>query len=177
MKESRENFVDLKAFTTTIGIEQMIEFSYTGIIKITFDTIISLLDAASYFQINEALTLINDYLIQKCTEKNSVNILKLADRFSLYQVKQYLAKYFVYNIMKAEEATYDCRQIDEEDRLSYVKNAFLVILVGKHANKYAQLLSFNDGLRRIIVKLVDDNQTFSVLPKCTRLVSKSEVLI
>jgi hypothetical protein len=92
LKESRENFVDLKAFTTTIGIEQMIEFSYTGNIKITFDTIISLLDAASYFQINEALTLINDYLIENCTEKNCVNILELADRFSLIQVKQYIAK-------------------------------------------------------------------------------------
>jgi hypothetical protein len=54
----------------------MIEFSYTGIKKITFDTIISLLDAASYFQINEALTLINDYLIENCTVKNSVNILE-----------------------------------------------------------------------------------------------------
>ncbi len=85
--------------------------------------------------------------------------------------------------MKAEEATKGlCRprgfnQIDMEDRLSYVKGAFLVILVGKHANKYAQLLSFNDGLRIFLVKLVDDNETFSVLPKCTRLVSKSEVLI
>ncbi len=81
MKESRENFVDLKAFTTTIGIEQMIEFSYTGIIKITFDTIISLLDAASYFQINEALTLINDYLIKQLVireykpKKEPVNVI------------------------------------------------------------------------------------------------------
>ena len=52
------------------------------------------------------------------------------------------------------------KQIDEEnieDRLSYVNGAFLEILVGKHANKYAQLVSFDDGLGKIIVKLVDDN--------------------
>ena len=70
------------------------------------------------------------------------------------------------------------KQIDEEnieDRLSYVKGAFLEILVGKHANKYAQLVSFDDGLGKIIVKLVDDNETLSVLQVCTRLVSKSEV--
>ncbi len=115
MKESRENFVDLKGFTTTIGIEQMIEFSYTGNIKITFDTIISLLDAASHLQINEALTLINDYLIQNCTEKNCVNILKLADRFSLNQVEtdisEYLAKNFIYIYQNAVDQflqlTYD----------------------------------------------------------------------
>ncbi len=92
----------------------MIEFSYTGIKKITFDTIISLLDAASYFQINEALTLINDYLIENCTVKNSVNILEWADRFSLNQVKQYWAKNFEYYIIKAEKATDEEEEIADE---------------------------------------------------------------
>ncbi len=121
MKESHENFVDLKGFTTTIGVEQMIEFSYTGNIKITFDTIISLLDAASYFQIKQALTLINDYLIENCTEKNCVNILELADRFSLNQIKQYLAKNFEYYIKKAEKATDEEEEIADEPDYEKIK--------------------------------------------------------
>ena len=100
MKESREDYVDLKGFTTTIGVEQMIEFAYTGILKITFDTIIALLDAASHLQISEALVIINEFLIKNCTPKNCVNILKLADRFSLSKVEttinDYLAKNFVF---------------------------------------------------------------------------------
>lgn len=105
MKESRENFVELKGFTSTIGVEQMIEFAYTGILKITFDTIVDLLNAASHLQIHDALVLINEFIIQNCTQKNCVNLLKIADRFALNQVEtninEYMAKNFI-NIYQQE---------------------------------------------------------------------------
>jgi kelch-like protein 31 len=107
MKESRENFVELKGFTTTTGLEEMIEFAYTGILKITLDTIDVLLNAASHLQINDALDLINDFLIKNCTLKNCVNLLKIADRFSLNEVESNINDYMARNFIDIYENEFE----------------------------------------------------------------------
>lgn len=107
MKESRENYVDLKGYNTTIGIEAMIEYAYTGILNLTFDNLVYILDAASHLQISDALNLINDYLIKNCSYKNCVNILKLADRFALNQVEDNLNDYLAKNFINIYQNAYE----------------------------------------------------------------------
>lgn len=63
---------------------------------------------------------------------------------------------------------------NDDDGLSYIKGAYLQIINGKHDSEYAQLVSFDDGLNRILVKLANSNETVSVLQTCTRLVTRSE---
>lgn len=66
-------------------------------------------------------------------------------------------------------------KVDHNDKeLQYVKNAYLKIISGKHMNEYAQLVSFDDGLNRILVKLASDNQTISILQTGTELVTRKE---
>jgi hypothetical protein len=66
---------------------------------------------------------------------------------------------------------------DVDEKLIYAKGAYLEILDGKYSKKYAQLISFDDGLNRIMVKILDDEQqpTISILQSSTKLVSKSKI--
>jgi hypothetical protein len=58
--------------------------------------------------------------------------------------------------------------------LSYTKGAYVEILSGKHQDEIGHIVSFDDGLNRIMVKLARDDQTISILQTLTRLLSKSE---
>ena len=64
---------------------------------------------------------------------------------------------------------------EENSKLVYAKGAYLEILDGKHAQKYAQLVSFDDGLNRIMIKIIDTDETISILQSSTKLVSKSKI--
>jgi hypothetical protein len=68
----------------------------------------------------------------------------------------------------------DAGGVNAEQNLSYVKGAYLRITSGKDDSKYGQLVSFDDGLNRILVKLADNSQTVSILQSNTQLVTKKE---
>ncbi len=63
---------------------------------------------------------------------------------------------------------------NQDNSLKYVKGAYVQILSGKHQDEYGQLISFDDGLNRILIKLHDSQETISILQSLTRLVSKSD---
>jgi G patch domain/KOW motif-containing protein len=61
-----------------------------------------------------------------------------------------------------------------ESNLTYKKGAFLKIIDGKHRGEYAELVSFDDGLNRILVRLQESDQTVSMIQSLTQLISRSE---
>ncbi len=64
----------------------------------------------------------------------------------------------------------------QESSLKYVKGAYVQVLNGKHANEYGQIVSFDDDLNRIIVKLASDDTTISLIQNYTKLLSKNDYL-
>ena len=58
--------------------------------------------------------------------------------------------------------------------LSYVKGAYVEVIMGKHENDLGQIVSFDDGLNRIMIKLAGSNETVSLLQSFTRLITKSD---
>ena len=60
--------------------------------------------------------------------------------------------------------------------LKYVKGAYVQILNGKRLNEYGQIVSFDDGLNRILVKLASDDTTISLIQNYTRLLTKTEYM-
>lgn len=66
------------------------------------------------------------------------------------------------------------KQNDENSSLRYSKGAYIQVTAGKNSDEYGQIVGFDDGLDRIIVKLASSDNTVSLLQSCTRLVSKSE---
>lgn len=61
-----------------------------------------------------------------------------------------------------------------EDGLRYIKGAYVQITNGKNENEYGKIVSFGDGLSRIIVELNNGDDKFSVLQACTKLVTRHE---
>jgi hypothetical protein len=58
--------------------------------------------------------------------------------------------------------------------LDYVKGAYVEILNGKYENQVGKIVSFDDGLNRIIIKLADSDETVSLLQTFTRLLTRSD---
>ncbi len=65
-------------------------------------------------------------------------------------------------------------QQEEENGLRYAIGAYIQITDGKHEKEYGKIVSFGDGLSRIVVQLDSTDEKFSVLQACTRLLSKSD---
>jgi hypothetical protein len=82
MRESREDSVDLKGITGC-GLEIIVEFAYTGILELNSDNVEEVLAAATHLQINDAVKLCSKYLESSITVGNCVDILNLAELYSL----------------------------------------------------------------------------------------------
>jgi hypothetical protein len=121
MSESQSDHIELKGFErSSNGVESMINFCYSGLLLITFDNIDELLYAATHLQIQDAIDLCSQFLIESCTIKNCIDIYKISDLYSLenvlYVIKNYISKNFVLLMFQArdqfEQLTYE--QIYEE---------------------------------------------------------------
>ena len=65
----------------------------------------------------------------------------------------------------------------DEENLSYKKGAYVKVLSGKNRDDYGKLVSFDDGLNRILVKMgsgEDEGKTVSLLQNLTQLVTRGE---
>ncbi len=82
MRESRSERVKLQGVTGT-GLRKMVEFAYTGSLRITLDNLEEVLAAASHLQITEALDLCVSFMEKAITIDNCVDILNMSELYSL----------------------------------------------------------------------------------------------
>ncbi|CAF0797414.1 unnamed protein product [Brachionus calyciflorus] len=68
----------------------------------------------------------------------------------------------------------DEKDSSENSNLKYRKGAYVEILTGKYQNEYGEILGFDDGLNRVLIKVFDANETVSLLQNFTKLISKSD---
>lgn len=78
--------------------------------------------------------------------------------------------------MSSKKHKSDKNQEKDESNLRYAKGAYIQITNGKNIDEYGQIVGFDDGLDRILVKLTSNDQTVSLLQSCTQLVSKSDFI-
>ena len=143
MKESRENFVELKGFNSVTGIKLILDFIYTGLLNISFDNILGILDAASHLQIKEAIKLCSDFLVKNINILNCVQILKLADIYSMKSVIELTQQYLSENIVEIYQ-----NGGDQFSQLTYEQLKYLL------NNEYLQICSELD-LFLMIVKWIE----------------------
>lgn len=87
MRESRENSVTLLGLTS-IGVHAVINFAYTGLLEITSETIDDILLAASHLQVIDSVELCTEYLVQSINLDSCVDVLILADVYSLMKAQE-----------------------------------------------------------------------------------------
>ncbi|UJR35922.1 hypothetical protein I4U23_028664 [Adineta vaga] len=108
MSESHSDHVELKGFEkSSIGVESMIDFCYSGLLHITFDNIDELLHAATHLQIQNAIDQCSKFLIDSRSINNCIDIYKIADLYSLtdvlQQVRLFISKNFLSLMFQARE--------------------------------------------------------------------------
>lgn len=90
-------FYLLKGFTTCEGIDQILNFVYSGEINLSFGNILNILLAASQLQVAQIIELCSEYLIKNLNYSNVVYVLKIADTFMLTQVLEVSQKFLCEN--------------------------------------------------------------------------------
>lgn len=65
-------------------------------------------------------------------------------------------------------------EFNQKSKLVYRKGAYVEILSGKYDGEFGEIIGFDDGLNRILVKLFNYNENISLLQNLTKLISKSE---
>ena len=116
MSESQSDHVELKGFErSSNGVETLIEFAYSGVLKINFQNIDELLHAATHLQIRDAIDLCSKFLVDSCSVRNCIDIYKIADLYALKNVlndvKSFISKNFLHLLFQArdqfEQLTYE----------------------------------------------------------------------
>lgn len=93
MKESREGQVDLKGITAK-GLKVVVDFAYTGVLQLTVENVEEVLSAATHLQVTDAVELCSKYIENSITIENCVDVLNLAEMYSLASTNQ-VAKDFM----------------------------------------------------------------------------------
>ncbi|CAH1780031.1 unnamed protein product [Owenia fusiformis] len=96
MKESQESSVELKGVTAG-GLKELVTFAYTGQLKINLDNLQEILSAAAHLQIAEAVELCCDFMSYAITTENCVDLLNLAEIYSLSGIRAKARDYMLKN--------------------------------------------------------------------------------
>jgi len=165
MKESRENYVELKGFASCDGVTLILDFIYTGYLHISFDNVLSILDTASHLQIEQVLNLCADFLAQNISYFNCVYILKIADIYALKDVFNLTQIFLAENIVDIyEQAAEQFVQLSYEQLKNLLNNQVvflasvteldLFLMISKwiespessmFASAHLSIASFDDG--------------------------------
>lgn len=82
MKEAKDTQVNLQGVSYA-GLQAAVEFAYTGKLELSLDNVEETLSAASHLQMCEVVDLCCDYLEGALTNDNCVDILNLAEMYTL----------------------------------------------------------------------------------------------
>ena len=99
MQETRASSIELKGVSAQ-GLRAVVNFIYTGELKLSMSNIGEILRAVSHLQVQFALKLCEDYLIEETTVENCIEMLQLAEMFSIANVKNAVNRYILRNFDK-----------------------------------------------------------------------------
>lgn len=146
MKESQLNFVELKGFNETVGIECLLDFIYTGRLELNFDNILFILDAANHLQVNEAILVCSSFLVNSIKLSNCVSILKLADTYSLTSVVRKAHNFLINNLFELYKSGEDqFYQLSFNQLRSIVSNENYLETIHNELDLFLMIVKWIDG--------------------------------
>lgn len=144
MRESRESYVELKGFTNSEGIRQVLDYLYTGeFVNSSFTSLVDIIDAASHLQVTLLLAVCSDFLVKILNLTNCVDILKLSETYSLVKVVETCRSFICTNIVPICQDSYEQFRLLSLEQLKY-------FLSSQSLQVYSEL-----DLFYIIVKWID----------------------
>ena len=97
MKEKEQGTIELLEITP-MGISVILDYFYHGHVTIDSDIIEDVLEAARFFHVDWLLEACSEYIVRHLVLENYQDVLTLADRFCLVDLKGDIFKFFAKNI-------------------------------------------------------------------------------
>lgn len=103
MKECQESTVELKGITAN-GLRIIVDFAYTGELKLNTQNVEDVLSAATHLQVSDAMNLCSKYLEASISVQNCVDILNIAELYSLEPLHLASTKFMLHNFEELAES-------------------------------------------------------------------------
>uniref|UniRef100_A0A8C4K8F1 Kelch like family member 34 n=1 Tax=Dromaius novaehollandiae TaxID=8790 RepID=A0A8C4K8F1_DRONO len=98
-QESKASVIHLQVVSPT-GLQHVLDFIYTSLLPLSFESLEDTLEAASYLQVTDAIGLCNQYLVNNLTLENCCFSANVARKFYLPDALAATEKYIINNLWK-----------------------------------------------------------------------------
>uniref|UniRef100_A0A8C3K9M9 Kelch like family member 34 n=1 Tax=Calidris pygmaea TaxID=425635 RepID=A0A8C3K9M9_9CHAR len=98
-QESKASVIHLQVVSPT-GLQHVLDFIYTSLLPLSFESLEDTLEAASYLQVTDAIGLCNQYLVNNLALENCCFSANVARKFYLPDALVATEKYIVNNLWK-----------------------------------------------------------------------------
>ncbi|NXI57804.1 KLH34 protein, partial [Chloroceryle aenea] len=98
-QESKASVIHLQVVSPT-GLQHILDFIYTSLLPLSFESLEDTLEAASYLQVTDAIGLCNQYLVKNLALENCCFSANVARKFYLPDALAATEKYIVNNLQK-----------------------------------------------------------------------------
>ncbi|XP_065531796.1 kelch-like protein 34 [Lathamus discolor] len=98
-QESKASVIHLQVISPT-GLQHVLDFIYTSLLPLSFESLEDTLEAASYLQVTDAIGLCNQYLVNNLALENCCFSANVARKFYLPDALEATEKYIVKNLWK-----------------------------------------------------------------------------
>ncbi|KAF1649482.1 Kelch-like protein 34, partial [Eudyptes chrysocome] len=98
-RESKASVIHLQVVSPT-GLQHILDFIYTSLLPLSFESLEDTLEAASYLQVTDAIGLCNQYLVNNLALENCCFSANVARKFYLPDALAATEKYIVNNLWK-----------------------------------------------------------------------------
>ncbi len=124
-QESKKGEVEIKGVTHP-AMQGILAAIYTKKLKLTNKTVVDLLSAADFLQINEIVEKCEEHMVAKLTNVTCLQFLKLFDKYSL-EKGQKAAHNFIVNNFKTVSINKDFLKVSKEAMCSYLTDENLQV--------------------------------------------------
>ncbi|NXX77823.1 KLH34 protein, partial [Urocolius indicus] len=98
-QESKASVIHLQVVSPT-GLQHILDFIYTSLLPLSFESLEDILEAASYLQVTDAIGLCNQYLVNNLALENCCFSANVARKFYLPDAIAATEKYIISNLWK-----------------------------------------------------------------------------
>ncbi|NXU58009.1 KLH34 protein, partial [Turnix velox] len=98
-QESKASVINLQVVSPT-GLQHILDFIYTSLLPLSFESLEETLEAASYLQVTDAIGLCNQYLVKNLSLENCCFSANVARKFYLPDALVATEKYIINNLWK-----------------------------------------------------------------------------
>jgi hypothetical protein len=99
MQETRQTRIEIRG-VSALGLKSVIEFIYTGELSLNAGNLADVLRAISHLQVQYGLKLCEEFICEQLDESNCIEMLNLADLFSMQNVKENVNTFILTNFDK-----------------------------------------------------------------------------